>query len=164
MSKPAALVSRILTSLLLAISAAWSAEPAGGGDLISPEEYAAAGRRTLAAPTTQGSLDGAAWRLALALTGFLLAAGGAVVVVRRLGWHRRLPGRVQHLQLIESLPIGPRRAISLLRIGDQVLVVGQTDHGITHLATLAQLPEASQTPQSRVEGFRARLQDLLGGK
>ena len=80
----------------------------------------------------------------LALVGLL----GAVVVVggRRLGIGRaRGP-----VTLAGHLPLDARRAIYLVRVGGQVLVVGASEAGLTRIGEVAasELPEPAQTPVS----------------
>jgi flagellar biogenesis protein FliO len=65
-----------------------------------------------------------------------VVAAGLAYAARRLGMKRVLPGRGRHLTVVETVPLGFKRSVSLLRIGDQVLVVGQGEHDLSHLATL----------------------------
>jgi flagellar protein FliO/FliZ len=74
----------------------------------------------------------------------LLAVCGLAFVVlygaRRLGIGRpRGP-----IQLVGQLPLDARRAIYLVQVGDQVLVVGASEAGITRLGEVSakELPEA----------------------
>ena len=77
----------------------------------------------------------------------LLAVCGLAFVVlygaRRLGIGRpRGP-----IQLVGQLPLDARRAIYLVQVGDQVLVVGASEAGITKLGEVAAsaLPPAEKT-------------------
>lgn len=74
--------------------------------------------------------------LLLSLVAIAVIAGVLAVILRKMGMKRVLPGRGRHLTVIETVPLGFKRSISLLRIGDQVLVVGQGEHDLSHLATL----------------------------
>lgn len=74
--------------------------------------------------------------LLLSLVAIAIIAGVLAIVLRKLGMRRVLPGRGRHLTVIETVPLGFKRSVSLLRIGDQVLVVGQGEHDLSHLATL----------------------------
>jgi len=98
---------------------------------------------TGAAPATAAPLValliGLAFIIALAVGGFFLVRFAAR---RRGGAH---PAR--HLQLVESLPLGLKRSLHLVRLGDQVLVVGSHEQGLTAITSipvtsLSGLPEA----------------------
>ena len=63
---------------------------------------------------------------------------GAAWAYRR--WGRRLVhqqmGR-QHMELIESMSIGVKRQVTLVRVADQVLVLGQGEHEISTLSSMS---------------------------
>ena len=61
---------------------------------------------------------------AIGLLGFLVVAGG-----RRMGMGR---GRGP-IELAGHLPLDARRAVYLVRVGEQVLVVGASEAGLTRL-------------------------------
>ena len=63
--------------------------------------------------------------------GLLLAAmaAGALVLARR---RRTLPRLVE---IVESASLGPKRSLVVVRLGDEVLVLGSSEGGITLLAT-----------------------------
>lgn len=73
------------------------------------------------------------------IVSLVLVAGLAVglgMLVKRFGLRRIMPGKGRHLEVVEHLAIGYKRTVSLVRIGDQVLVLGQGEHDLNHLATL----------------------------
>lgn len=73
-----------------------------------------------------------------------VAAFAAVLVVARLltGWlGRQYGGGGRNLEVIESVGVGPRRLVCLLRAGDQYLVLGITDGSITTLQRLDRIEE-----------------------
>jgi flagellar biogenesis protein FliO len=74
--------------------------------------------------------------LLLSLVAIAVIAGVLAIIMRKMGMKRVLPGRGRHLTVIETVPLGFKRSVSLLRIGDHVLVVGQGEHDLSHLATL----------------------------
>ena len=89
------------------------------------------------APADGGGVVGkAAIGLLLSLLAIAVIAGGLAYMARKFGMRRVLPGRGRHLTVIETVPLGFKRSVSLVRIGDQVLVVGQGEHDLSHLATL----------------------------
>jgi flagellar biogenesis protein FliO len=84
------------------------------------------------------------------------AAFGVLYGARRLG-----VGRASGpLELVGQLPLDGRRAVYLVRIGSQVIVVGASEAG---LAKLGELP-ASEVPQVAAErpGFAQALARALG--
>jgi flagellar biosynthetic protein FliO len=76
---------------------------------------------------------------------------GSLYVVRRWqgGW---FTPRKKHVTLLESTRLSPRQTLHLVRVGEQVLLVGATDQSVTLLTTVA-LPAQSEVeaaaPQSR---------------
>ena len=93
----------------------------------------------------------------------LLAVCGLAFVVlygaRRLGIGRpRGP-----IQLVGQLPLDARRAIYLVQVGGQVLVVGASEAGITKLGEVAatELPEAEKASTAPFSDVLAR---VLGNK
>ena len=51
--------------------------------------------------------------------------------------------------MLGRLPLEPRRAVCLVRIGEKVLVLGTSEAGVTRLAelTASDLPEPRETPE-----------------
>lgn len=89
----------------------------------------------------------------------LLAVCGLAFVVlygaRRLGVGRpRGP-----IQLVGQLPLDARRAIYLVQVGDQVLVVGASEAGLTKLGEMAarELPAPSPTTAAPFADVLARV-------
>ena len=76
-------------------------------------------------------------------------------VIRRSGLHRRLPGqRGDHLEVLESLSLGPKRGVSLLRVGGQFVLVGHNEQSMAALGTFAELqasPPSSQPSSQQGE-------------
>jgi len=91
---------------------------------------------SMTAPATGGAVVGqAAIGLMVSLVIIAGLAWALAWASKRFGMRRVMPGRGQHLQVIETVPLGFKRAICLVRIHDQVLVVGQGEHELCHLAT-----------------------------
>ncbi len=101
-----------------------------------------------APPEGSGVVGKAAVGLLVSLMAIAVVAAGLAYAARKFGMRRVLPGRGRHLTVIETVPLGFKRSVSLLRIGDQVLVVGQGEHDLSHLATLPAsiLDEPSSRP------------------
>jgi flagellar biogenesis protein FliO len=98
------------------------------------------------------------------ITDYLVEAGTtllAVVVVGALVvmGSRRLAPPSGPLQLVGQLPLGARRAVYLVRVGERVFVLGGSEAG---LATLGELPADSvpQSPPAGSQSFRHIWQQL----
>ncbi len=67
---------------------------------------------------------------------FVIVLGAAAIYVSRrlLPKLARLPGK--EIRIVETVHIGPRRAVHLLQIGEQRLLIGSTNENITKLADL----------------------------
>ena len=89
---------------------------------------------------------------AIGLLGFLVVAGG-----RRMGMGR---GRGP-IELAGHLPLDARRAVYLVRVGEQVLVVGASEAGLTRLGETeaSMLPKTAPRPLSFAELFLRRKRD-----
>jgi flagellar biosynthetic protein FliO len=76
----------------------------------------------------------------------VLFVGTALIARRWLG----MPGatRLRRLKIIESLRLGPRQGLYLVRAGDQYLLVGATDGSIALVSTLSiDEPQVEETSQ-----------------
>lgn len=104
--------------------------------VFSDAEWQRAQGGSAPAAPGEGVVGKAAFGLMVSLVAIALVAGGLAYALRRFGMRRVLPGRGRHLTVIETVPLGFKRSVSLLRLGDQVLVVGQGEHDLSHLATL----------------------------
>lgn len=118
-------------------AAAPVAQPGPAKPVFSDAEWQRSQGGTAAAPADGGGVVGkAAIGLLLSLLAIAVVAAGLAYAARKFGMRRVLPGRGRHLTVIETVPLGFKRSVSLVRIGDQVLVVGQGEHDLSHLATL----------------------------
>jgi flagellar protein FliO/FliZ len=64
----------------------------------------------------------------------------AVYLSKRLLPRLNLPGK--RIQIAETVHLGPRKALHLIKIGQQTLLIGSTNENITNLAEIIdQLPE-----------------------
>ncbi len=69
---------------------------------------------------------------------FVIVLGAAAIYVSRRLLPRiaRLPGK--EVRVIETVHLGPRKAVHLLQIGDRRLLIGSTSESITKLADLSE--------------------------
>ena len=85
-------------------------------------------------------------------------------LAKRAGVKRLLPRRSEHLEVVESLVIGPKRTLTLVRCGDQVLLLGLGEHEISALGTfpasLVATPDVLAAGQPRPPSTFA---NLFGG-
>jgi flagellar biogenesis protein FliO len=117
--------------------------------------------------------------MALALVAILGLGGGALVLVKRIGSRRKPGGTLRHVSLVETLPLSSKRSVALLRLGDQVVLIGSHEQGMTSLGTFSAsalsagderraATEASApaqppvTPSSTGVAFAAVLENLVG--
>jgi len=139
---------------------------------------AAAGAREASGSQSLGS---AAFGLGLGILAIAGLGVGVVVVVRRLGRRQGQGRTARHLQHLESLPLGLKQHLHLVRLGDQVLVVGSHDRGLTSIATVpvadldraraaalaAESTEVAEAPAPPpgppfAQAFAAAVQSVLG--
>lgn len=123
----------------------------------------------------------------LALSVVLALAIGGAFFVKKFGVRRIMPSRGTYLEVVETVAVGFKRSVIVMRINDQIVLVGQGEHELNQLATFpasALTPldpkRASQqaidvstpypegtghrpAPENKKDlGFRATLQNLLG--
>ena len=72
----------------------------------------------------------------------VIALGVAALYIskRILPKFTRLP--VKRIQIVETVHIGPRKAVHLLRVGSQLILIGSTSENITRLSDITEPPEA----------------------
>jgi flagellar biosynthetic protein FliO len=118
-----------------------------------PQEAAASGRPAAGAEDTlpsAGSGESGTYLLARTFGGLGLVISLiilAYVAVRRYGpKYLRRQGAQGALKVIETLPIGEKRSISLIQVEDRRLLIGNTQQQITLLAQLPATIEAAIEP------------------
>lgn len=166
-----ALVSLLTVGLTAVEPAARATDP-----FVSDADWNRGASGAVTAPT---AASGAAMvQMLLALAVVLGLAWGGAKLVKKIGVRAIMPGRGRHLDVIETVPLGFKRALSVVRLGDHVLVVGQSELGLCHLATLpatalSAAPEAPAAVLAKaapegatsapIDGrFRAALAAVLG--
>ncbi|PKL50691.1 MAG: hypothetical protein CVV39_01145 [Planctomycetes bacterium HGW-Planctomycetes-1] len=78
----------------------------------------------------------------------VVALGAAAIYLsKRLLPKLNLPGKM--IQVSETIHIGPRRAIHLIKVGKQTLLIGSTNDNITKLADLTGLSETDLTADQK---------------
>lgn len=126
-----------------------------------------------AAPAPAGRAVAA---MALSLALVLGLAVGSVFLLRRLARRRGGPTTGRHLELIETVHLGVKRSVAVLRLGDHVVLVGQSEQGLSGLGTfpasaLVTVPAAPLMPEAAAQStpvfaaptpFAAMLDKLTG--
>lgn len=111
--------------------------PAGTGPgLFTDQEWTAAQRPAATTPGAGGPGLGTA---ATMLGGLLLVVAVAVALgwaVKRLNARKLFAGKGRHLEVLETVTIGPRRSLALVRCGTHWLVVGLGERELVSVATL----------------------------
>ena len=126
---------------------------AGDTPVFSDQEWAASQPRAAAPATAPGW--GTVASMGLGLVVVVGLAVGLGFAAKRLNAKRLLGGRGRNLELLETIQIGPRRSLALVRLGGQWLVVGLGEKELTHIATMA--APAEQAPSA----FAGELNRLL---
>lgn len=158
-------------------------EAAAAEPLFTSEEWQRAGERSQGVgagrdrrgqPIEDGQMATSVVRMVFALVMVVGLAVAAAYLAKRFGLHRRLPGqRGEHMEVLESLSIGPKRMVTLLRVGNHHVVIGHGEHAMASLASYplgvpadaegvaaaAPGPAAVNTPESANQPSAAPVQD-----
>jgi flagellar biogenesis protein FliO len=176
------LIPLLLLWLPLASAAESAQAPAGAPPpLFSDAEWnrtqAQAAAPNGAPPSTASVAGRAAFGLVFSVGAILGVAALLAFAAKRWGVRRALPGRGRHLEVIETVPLAFKRSLVLVRISDQLLVIGQGEHELHHIAQLpasvldapsahlagrAPAPVAAPPPASPGGDFAATLARLAG--
>lgn len=91
--------------------------------------------------------------LTLGLIGLL---AWALIHLQRRG---SLAGKGGPIELYGRLPLDARRAVYLVKVGEQILVLGASEAGLRHLLTLpaSEVPAAGPLPPSLAEKLARKL-------
>lgn len=151
------------------LSAADAGGTGTGKDVFTDQEWSAAQRP---APTAAGGSRDAGLGTAATMLGGLVVV---VVVAVALGWTiKRLKARTslgrhgRHLEVLETVMVGPRRSLALVRCGTHWLVVGLGERELISVATLPApieaLPPADPVASpAQPSAFASQLGRLIGG-
>jgi flagellar biosynthetic protein FliO len=121
---------RILVLACLVVALA-----AGEAPVFSDTEWSAA-QAPAARPAAETPGWGTVASMGLGLLAVIGLAVGLGYAAKRLGARRLLGGRGRNLELLETIQLGPRRSLALVRLGGQWLVVGMGEKELSHIATL----------------------------
>lgn len=130
---------------ILVLACLLTALGAGETPVFSDAEWAAT-----QTPATRPTAEAPGWGTVASMgVGLLVVVGLAIglgYAAKRLGARRLLGGRGRNLELLETIQIGPRRSLALVRLGGQWLVVGMGEKELSHIATLP--APAEQAPSA----------------
>jgi flagellar biosynthetic protein FliO len=137
----------ISATMLLALVGlgATAAEP-----VFTDAQWAATSAATSKATPT-GELVGSSL-LSIALSLAVVVALAVVLgwLVKRLGVKRLVQPKGRHLEVLDAIGVAYKRQVTLVRIGNQAVLIGLGEHEMTHLATLPlsviDLPAAAVSP------------------
>lgn len=166
-------MTRLLLWCFLLMTPLVAAEP-----VFTNEEWAKAqGGKTEAAgpaaPPAAPATGPALVSIGVSLVAVLALAVALGWLVKKAGVKRLMPRKGDHLEVLESLPLGFKRQVFLIRVGEQVVLVGNGEHELTALGTfpaagfaLATPPPApAPVPTPPVDGrFAGLLDQALGRK
>jgi flagellar biosynthetic protein FliO len=131
---------RLLLLLLMLAAPTWCADgpatPAAAGAatpaFFTDAEWTASAPRP--APVGGPGL-GAVAGVAGALLAVAALAVGLGWLAKRAGVNRVMPRRGAHLEVVDTLPMGFKRSLTLVKLGDQLVLVGQAEQGMQALGT-----------------------------
>lgn len=131
--------STFIVSLLWLTTAVTAAE--GDEPFLTEADYASvdvAPTAGAAGEASSGDVAAAATQLGVGLLIVIALAVAAGVLLKRAsrGGRRLLRHGGEHLEVIDSVALGLKRSVSVLRVGQHAVVVGQAEGGLTALATL----------------------------
>lgn len=139
---------------ILVLACLVAALTAGDAPVFSDTEWAAT-----QTPAARPAAEAPGWGTVVSMGFGLLAVIGLAVglgyAAKRLGARRLLGGRGRNLELLETIQLGPRRSLALVRLGGQWLVIGMGEKELSHIATLP--APAEQAPSA----FAAELNRLV---
>ena len=121
----------------LAVLAASAALPPADAFAIDPNDVSKLSSGPSGPTTAHISTGGLGelGRLVLGLLVVIAVIGGAYFLLRRAS-RARLPGARRgsgNVEVLETTQLTPTRHLHVVRVGDRVLLLGATDHGITTL-------------------------------
>lgn len=121
-------------------SEAPSAQPA---PMFTDQEWSATQRDLPSTAAPQAPGVGSAAGLLVGLVVVIGLAVGLGWLVKRLNARRLLGGRGRHLEVLETVTVGARRQLALVRCGSHWLVIGLGERELVAVATLPAPPEAA---------------------
>ncbi len=147
------LVAAALGSGILAICSAQSAPGGQAKPLFNNSGSPFANDPNFsAAPANSPSTRELFFKMMLSVL-LVVALGAAVIYISKKFLPRitNLPGKKMHI--IETVHLGPHKAVHLLKIGNQQLLIGSTSQNITKLADITGAAEHNKEPFVVPSGF-----------
>ncbi len=110
--------------------------------------------------TTNNNLGGSEIFFKMILSVLFIVALGiaAIYISKKLLPHKRLPGK--EMRIIESVHLGPQKAVHLLKIGNKQLLIGSTADNITKLADLIDEFPQSEDALVNFSAQEANIKDI----
>lgn len=129
-----------------------TAEPATAAGVFTDAEWVGS---QPASPGPAANAPGAGAVVGSIAVSLVVVSGvviGLGLLLKRLGVRRLVAGRGRHLEVVETVPVALKRQVALLRIGDQLVLVGVGERELCHLGTLpASILGVVPNPQPPVE-------------
>jgi flagellar biogenesis protein FliO len=76
----------------------------------------------------------------------VIALGVAVMYISKKILPKFTHLSAKRIQIIETVHLGPRKAVHLLKVGSQLILIGSTNENITRLSDITELPETDIPP------------------
>ena len=80
-------------------------------------------------------------RLGIALGFILVLATGGAVFARKYRMKQGLRAHAPQISMINQFHLGPKKSLAIVRVAGESILIGITDHSISHLRTLSMMDE-----------------------
>ncbi|RKY08475.1 MAG: flagellar biosynthetic protein FliO [Planctomycetota bacterium] len=122
----------------------------GAASLCAAAGGSGEGARSLLDPNDDGGAGELFFRMMLMVLLVIVLGAAAIYLSRKV-----LPGFTQlsgkRVRVVETVHLGPRKALHLVRIGNRQLLIGGTNENITRLADVTDALSEADSPVSQIE-------------
>lgn len=123
----------LVCSLLLAGWAGWAQEPKAENEI--PVKLQAVG-----AVTSSADSESAQSKLFIGLASVVLIAAGILWALKKYSIHNGKSAQ-NKIKVLTQYHMGPKRSLAIVQVAGESILVGLTDHHISHIKTLSLLDE-----------------------
>ena len=125
-----------MNPILLLISTTVQPAATASEPVFTDAQWTATAPRPSQAAPTADLVGSSLLSIGISLAAVIALAVFLGWLVKRLGVKRLVQPKGRHLEVIDSVALGFKRQASLIRLGDQLILVGIGEQGVSHLATL----------------------------
>ncbi len=124
-----------MNPILLLISTTVQPAATASEPVFTDAQWTAAAPRPNQATPTTDLVGSSLVSIAISLAAVIALAVLLGWLVKRLGVKRLVQPKGRHLEVVDSVALGFKRQASLIRLGNQVILVGIGEQGVSHLGT-----------------------------